>query len=378
MPRQTLTPEPKPAARFAGWLTLFVLFVILVVLVALVRTKGIQVKEARTAQRKTGPPPVNVVTLTLSPVTISDKINLPAEILAFKTLDLPVEVSATLLEKSVSEGQFVQEGMVVARLDPDRYAARLNAARSSLAQAKATQKRLKNLHRTKLATDADVENAITGFDQARSALISAQIDLDRCTLKAPFDGFLDRYTLEEGTFATPGTPICRILDISKVKVRVGIPESDVMEAKKPEAIRVYVQALGDTPLEGGSILRLSRNARNMAKLYDLDLLFDNRNHTLLPDMFARVELVKKRHEKALVVPLYAVITRKEEKRVFVMVNGKAEMRRVSTGIQEEWLVEITQGLQAGEKVIVTGQRAVSEGRAVHVVKEIFRAEELGF
>lgn len=352
------------------------LIVLLLVLMQQVSSKAEEVKAKRTAQRKTGPQPVNVVTLTLAPSTIREKVTLPAEILPRRILDLPVEVSASLMEKSVSEGTHVSTGDVVARLDDARYAARLEAARSSLAQAEATQKRMKNLHQSKLATDADVENALTAFQQANSALVSARLDLDRCIIKAPFSGFVDLYTVEKGAFLSAGMPVARLLDISTVKVRLGVPESDITKATTPDAFNVYIPALGETPLQGGRILRTARKAGNMAKLFDMDLVFDNPKENILPDMFARVELVKEKKEDALVVPLYSVITRDNAQVVYVANGDKAALRQVVTGIQEGWLVEIREGLEAGDNVIVTGHRSVDDGRGIHVVKRIDRAEDL--
>lgn len=97
---------------------------------------------------------------------------------------------------------------------------------------------------------------------------------------------------------------------------------------------------------------------------------------MVPGMFARVELIKKLHPQALVVPLYAVISRKNRHMVFVEEDGKAVMKQVKTGIQEGWMMEVTEGLKAGDQIIVVGQRSVSEGREVTVVRRTEKAEDL--
>jgi len=359
-----------------AWWPVGILLLLLVGLYLMSAAKTEAVAKARRGQRKEGPPPINVVTLTLAPTAIRDKITLPGEVRANRDLDVPSEVSAILLKKTFSEGEAIKKGDIIARLDASRYAARLQAAEAAFQTAQATADRLKRLNHSKLATQSDLDRAESGLEEARSSLISARLDLSKCEIKAPFSGYLDAYHVEKGAFVTTGTPICRLVDLSSVKIRVGIPESDVKGARNPASFSATIDALGDTPIPGGTIHHLTRAAGNMARLYDLDLLFPNDEGRMVPGMFARVELVKKLHPQSLVIPLYAVISRDNRHMVFVEEEGKAVMKQVETGIQEGWMMEVTDGLETGDQVIVVGQRSVSEGREVTVVRRTEKAEDL--
>ena len=114
----------------------------------------------------------------------------------------------------------------------------------------------------------------------------------------------------------------------------------------------------------------------MARLYDLEILLDNADAQILPDMFARVEIVKSQKENALAVPLYSVITLKNEKTVYVLEGDVARARKVSTGIQEGWRIQITEGLAENDAVIVVGHRRVSDGQRVNVIRTVSRWEDL--
>ncbi len=370
---------PQEKTFFAtcmAWWPVGILLLLLVGLYLMSAAKTEAVAKARRGQRKEGPPPINVVTLTLAPTAIRDKITLPGEVRANRDLDVPSEVSAILLKKTFSEGEAIKKGDIIARLDASRYAARLQAAEAAFQTAQATADRLKRLNHSKLATQSDLDRAESGLEEARSSLISARLDLSKCEIKAPFSGYLDAYHVEKGAFVTTGTPICRLVDLSSVKIRVGIPESDVKGARNPASFSATIDALGDTPIPGGTIHHLTRAAGNMARLYDLDLLFPNDEGRMVPGMFARVELVKKLHPQSLVIPLYAVISRDNRHMVFVEEEGKAVMKQVETGIQEGWMMEVTDGLETGDQVIVVGQRSVSEGREVTVVRRTEKAEDL--
>ena len=87
-------------------------------------------------------------------------------------------------------------------------------------------------------------------------------------------------------------------------------------------------------------------------------------------MFVRADIVKKSSDQALSIPFYSIISRNNEQYVFVEKDGVAEKRNVTTGIMEEWMVEITEGLEPGERVVVEGHRDVEDGRKVKVVKTI--------
>jgi membrane fusion protein (multidrug efflux system) len=121
---------------------------------------------------------------------------------------------------------------------------------------------------------------------------------------------------------------------------------------------------------------LSRASDSMARLYNLELRIDNPEGEILPDMFARVDIVKQEKADALAVPLYSIITLNNEQTVYVVSENTVNSRTVTTGIQEGWRIEITKGLEAGEEVVVVGHRSLSDGQTVNVVKSVMRMEEL--
>ncbi|SCY12577.1 efflux RND transporter periplasmic adaptor subunit [Desulfoluna spongiiphila] len=373
-------PHPSLAKKVitacAAWWPVCLLMVVLLILYVMTVMKAEAVAKARRDQRKEGSPPVNVVTLTLAPTTIRDRVTLPGEVRANQELLVPSEVSAVLINKTRQEGEAVKAGDTLAQLDTSRFAARLQAATASFESAQATARRLTNLNRTNLATRSDLDQAEAALEEARSVLTVTRLDLAKCQVKAPFAGYLDAYLIDKGAFVTAGSPICRLVDLNPVKIRVGIPESDVRHIRTMASFSVSIDALGGDPIQGGRVLHLARSAGNKARLYDLDLLFPNDQGHLIPDMFARVDLIKEVREQALAIPLYALITRKNTQVVFLEEKGLATAREVTTGIQEGWMVEVTRGLAPGDKVIVVGQRSVSEGRKVNVVRRVQKAEEL--
>ena len=170
-------------------------------------------------------------------------------------------------------------------------------------------------------------------------------------------------------------PVGVILDISRVKVNVGIPEADVNEIKKLSYFDISSEALGGMTLKGRKHL-LSKSPETFAHLYQLEIEVDNSNGNILPGMFARVNIVKREVRDSFSVPLYSVISRSEEQYIYIEKDGIAHVRMVETGILEGWKIEIKKGLSKGDRVIVVGHRNVDEGQEVNVVRAVSDPEDL--
>jgi membrane fusion protein (multidrug efflux system) len=108
----------------------------------------------------------------------------------------------------------------------------------------------------------------------------------------------------------------------------------------------------------------------------MELVVDNPDGRILPGMFARVEIVKKRFEDAFAVPLYAVISQNDENFVYLEKNDKAEKRPVELGILEGWMIQVKAGLNVGDNVIIVGHRQVDEGQTVKVIKNVTDPAEI--
>jgi len=120
---------------------------------------------------------------------------------------------------------------------------------------------------------------------------------------------------------------------------------------------------------------LSRAPETAAALYRLELELDNPSEEILPGMFVSADVVKKTEHHVIGVPFYSVISRNDHQYVFVEENGKAVKREVQLGIMEKWLVQITHGLQTGNRLIVEGHRDVEDGQEVNVVQVIKKIEK---
>ena len=319
-------------------------------------------------------PPVNTVVMLVKPTTISNRLNLPGSVEAWTKLDLTIKIAGTVEEVMVREGDRVQKGDVLLKIEADDYRIALERARAAYRLAKAYYERDKTVYAKGVIPPAELEARETGMETAKADLDNAKLMYERCLVKAPIDGVVRRLDAKVGMFLGVGDPVGEILQIDKVKAVIGIPESDVTAVRELDLVEVNIKALDNRTVTGKRYF-ISSSPETMARLYRLELELDNPDHSILPGMFVRADIIKQQSDQALSIPFYSIISRNDEQYVFVEKDGVVEKRDVKTGIMEQWMIEITDGLEPGEHVVVEGHRDVEDGRSVKVVKVITDLEE---
>jgi RND family efflux transporter MFP subunit len=383
MENQIRSSESKNIVRKwlkRAWGALPACFLVLLILVIgifffRIKAESEMLVAKKKAELRQEQPAVNVVTLELVPTPIRDRINLPGAVEPWVSLEVLTEVGGKVREKAVEEGNTVKKGDVIAKLDSRDYRNTYNSFKASHKAAMASLNRLRKLHKGQLTTKSQLEDAEAQAENYKASMDTASLNLERCVIRAPISGVINRLYVEKGQFLSASDNVAEILQTDRVKVKVGIPESDVDAVRKLEDFDVKIDALGGKIFPAKKHF-LSRTADKMARLYNLDLALDNANGEILPDMFARVEIVKQEVPDSLSIPLYSVVSKNDDHIVYIVRDGKAYSKEVELGLQEGWRIEVTQGLAPGDQVIVVGHRGVADDQAVNVVRKVTDPKEI--
>jgi membrane fusion protein (multidrug efflux system) len=360
--------------------TMFPWFIVIIlVLSLLILTGGILKKVKRLeAERKAATRQevsVQVVTLTVKPVQLEERLNLPATVESFENLWVKSEASGQVTNILVQEGQIVQKGQVLMELDSRDYMTNLERIEANHRLVTIEYRRITELFNRNIAAASEVDRLEAQLKDLEAQLSAAKLALERTRITAPITGRLNEIEAKIGDRMSIDKPVAQILQIGEVKVTVGIPESDVSAVTDLKEADIIIEALDKLRLKGRKLF-LSRQPSDMARLYNLELVVDNPDGRILPGMFARVEIVKKRFEGTLAVPLYAVISQDNENYVYLEKNNKAEKRSVELGILEGWMIQVKSGLEVGDNVIIVGHRQVDEGQTVQVIKNVTDPAEI--
>lgn len=316
----------------------------------------------------------NTVVMPLKPGIIRERIDLPGSIEPWIELSLKTRVDGMISDILVKEGDVVEKGDVLARIDTDDYRIALDRAIAEHRLATANFSRDKAVFGKGFIPVSQLDIRETSMQLAKSDLENARLQLARCTIKAPMAGVINRLDAEVGSLLSVGDPVAHIVKIDRVKAVVGIPESDMPSVTGLHSIALIIKALDNRRVVGQKYF-LSSVPETAARLYRLELALDNQDGDILPGMFVRADVVKKEIDNAIAIPFYSVISRNDEQYVFVEEEGVALKRNVSLGIMEKWMVAVTEGLQEGDRLIVEGHRDVEDGQEIKVVNVLTGGEE---
>jgi membrane fusion protein (multidrug efflux system) len=350
----------------------FILLMMIITIVLLFMTvsdKRSEIQAEQEAALKKERPPVNTVVMELTPRAITNKINLPGSIEPWTRLELVSKIAGAVEEVLVEEGDTVKQGDVLAKIESDDYRIALARAQAAYNLAKADFERDKSVYAKGAIPAAELDARETNMQTARADLDNARLLYERTTIKAPISGVIRSLDAKVGLYLGIGDPVARILQIDRVKAVIGIPESDITAVRRLETVNLSVQALDNLEIIGKNHF-VSSSPETAARLYRFELEIDNPDHRILPGMFVRADIVKQQRESALVVPFYSIISRNDEQYVFLEDNGIVRKQTVKTGIMQQWMVEITEGLENGNHVVVEGHRDVENNQKVNVVKVI--------
>jgi RND family efflux transporter MFP subunit len=340
-----------------------------------IRSEGEVIKERNQSGLKTDQEAINVVALAMIPGTLRDRLVLPGVTKSWVELKLLAEVGGRVIHKTIPEGTAVVKDQIVARIDTRDYQNAHLSAKAAFELALSDYERLENLYQRKAIPLSQLDGAKARVETTRSAMNTAALELERCLIKAPFDGMINRVFVEEGQYLKDGDPVAEVLQMKRLKVRVGIPESDVDAVRKLETFSVTVDALKGQRFVAQKHF-LSRTADPSARLYSLDLCLDNPEGSILPDMFVRVEIIKQEVQQSLSVPLYAVVNHNGGQAVYVVEHESAKARPVTLGLLDGWRVEVKHGLHLEDRVIIVGHRSVKDGDPIRVIRSVEDPEEI--
>jgi len=360
--------------------TMFPWFIVIILVLSLLILIGGILKKVKRleAERKAATRQevsVQVVTLTVKPVQLEERLNLPATVESFENLWVKSEASGQVIKILVQEGQMVQKGQVLVELDSRDYTTNLARIEANYKLVTIEYNRIAELFKRNITSASEVDRLEAQLKDLEAQLKASKLALERTKITAPITGRLNEIEAKIGDWLSVDKPVAQILQIGEVKVTVGIPESDVSAVTDLKEADIIIEALDKLRLKGKKLF-LSRQPSDLARLYNMELVVDNPDGRILPGMFARVEIVKKRFEDAFAVPLYAVISQNDENFVYLEKNDKAEKRPVELGILEGWMIQVKAGLNVGDNVIIVGHRQVDEGQTVKVIKNVTDPAEI--
>ena len=267
----------------------------------------------------------------------------------------------------VREGQAVGRGQLIAEMDNTQARNMLTAAEAQMAQADDALKRYAMLHENGSLPEVQWVEVQSKVAQAKSQLEVARKNLRDCRLVAPVSGIVGRKQIGAGETALPSQAVVTILDVSRVKVRVAIPEAEIGSISANTSSVIRVEAINSS-FVGGRIEK-GVQADALTHTYDIRINVANSGRKLLPGMVANVQFAGVSSHAMGVLPTLPVtaVQKKADGSLFVWTvdkNNAAHRTPVTIGETQGNRVSVTSGVGENERVVTEGYQKLSEGTKV--------------
>lgn len=380
--------------------------ILLSVVVALLVLVGIRLyDELGSASAADGAPPggpgprmqraaMLVGTAEVRPYLFTSSLDFLGELAPRASVDVMSRVSGRLKEVLVERGDTVHRGQLLAVVDDEDLLQQIRRAEASIAVARASVQReqaamenlqlqvqryqklyqenlvslqdLQDLESRLRVSLAQVQLAQAQVDQAEASLRELRIQQEQTRIYSPLDGFVGVRYLDPGALVNASVPIVSVVDVSRVKTVVPVPEVDLPRVTPGLTAQIRVDAYPDR-LYRGTVTRISPVLNPATRTADIEIEVSNEGGTLKPGMFARVSLKAEAARRVLAIPRAALLTRGEQKGVFLLENNNTtRFRQIEIGRIQDDMVEVLAGLEEGVRVVTSGAQKLNDGDLVTI------------
>ena len=316
-----------------------------------------------------------VTTLKTNEQQFSHYLDLQGNVMTKQNVLIYPEMAGTLVKVYVKEGQKVNKGQLLASIDDGGMSSQLEQLKTQAALAKTTFERQKRLWEQKIGSEIQYLQAETNYQAVENSVKQAQSQLAKSNIRAPFSGIIDNVIQEQGTVVSPvnGQAVFRIVNLSDMYIEVDVPESYLNGVTVGKEVKVYFPVLGDSIT---SVVRQTGNFINPTnRSFRVEIAVPNKKNNIKPNLTARVQINNYSSTKAILNP-QSLISENAEGEQYVYIATEvdsndmavAKKQIIRTGLTQGDYVEVLEGINPGEQVIMEGARNVRENQKVKIIQ----------
>jgi len=313
-----------------------------------------------------------VTTYNVTSNLFNHYLDLQGSLQTKQNLVIVPEFNGILTQVYIKEGQYVNKGQLLAKIDDGGISQQLAQMEIQTALAKTTFERQKRLWDQKIGSEIQYLQAETAYKSQEEAVKQMKSTLGKTTVRAPFSGIIDDIITEKGSVVAAGvSPLYRIVNVNRMYVEIEVPERYISTVKKGTSVDVEIPVLGK---KIPSKIRQAGNFINPGnRTYKIEVAVSNTDKSLKPNLTARLKINDYTNPQALLIP-QNLISENANGNQYVYVIGKnnknktiAVQRIITTGKSQEGVIEVTKGLKANEAIISEGARVVRDQQVIQIL-----------
>lgn len=307
--------------------------------------------------------PVPVETMTPRRSDIYASYHATAALTSDADAPVTARVSGELVELLAEEGDVVEAGQVLARLDGERFRLEMLAAKAELARARKEYQRNIDLNKRGLISASMFEGLEYDLAALESGYKLKQLDYDYSNIRATISGVVSAREIKPGQSVNAGDAVFRITETSELLANLQIPQSQLSKFEAGHVASVSVASMPGVDFEA-SVVRISPTIDMRNGTFRATVQVNNKNGELAPGMLGRFTIAYERHANALTIPAVALLDEDEQASVYVVNDGEVVRRVIETGIESDGRIEILGGLTENDEVVIVGHSGLRDGSKV--------------
>jgi RND family efflux transporter MFP subunit len=282
-----------------------------------------------------------------------------------KETKISAEIQGKINTVLVDVGSVVNKGKALIHLDNSLLKLQLQTIGVQIEGLETDVKRYTILANADAIQGVQLEKAELGLKSAKVQRATLLEQINKATIKAPFDGIVTAKLSEEGAFAAPGIPLLQITDITRLKFTVNIPENDLRQFKLNQTYLITTDAYSEISLIGKASMIGSK--ANMGSSFPIQFVVNNTSDLKIKSgMFGKVHLKSKTQEKVIIIPASAIVGTANQQQVYLIKNGKSVLQNVIILKKIQNKAIVSSGLKDGDVIVTNGFINLFDGANITV------------
>jgi membrane fusion protein (multidrug efflux system) len=315
--------------------------------------------------------PTQVVMVEAQQQPIAEKLALVGSLAGNEVVEIKSETDGIVAEIHFDEGKPVKKGDLLIRLDESKLAAQMAEAEANLKLSEVTFGRNKQLYNERLISQQEFDQASALFAAHRAAVDLRRRQLQDTRIYAPFSGTAGARVVSPGQVISKDTVLTSLVDAGIIKAEFNVPERFLGEVKVGQSVELTVAAFPKDRFRG-EVYFVAPRLDEATRTALVKAQVNNKDGKLKPGMFANLDLTVTTREGAIVIPESAIVRIMQDDRATVYTvtaTNTVAIRPIKVGIRLPGRVEVLEGIDAGDRVIVEGVQKVGPGSPVVAAPE---------
>lgn len=297
--------------------------------------------------------PISVNTMTVKAESSEITIVFPGNFEAYKESKISADIQGKVNAVLVDLGSTVIKGQALIQLDNSLLKLQLQTIEIQIEGLETDVKRFTILAKADAIQGVQLEKTELALKSANVQKASLVEQLSKTTIRAPFNGIVTAKMTEEGAFAAPGMPLLQITDISNLKFTVNVPETDLSKFNDGQICSVSADVYPEILLTGKTAMIGSK--ANMGNSYPVQLIVKNTTDLKIKSgMFGRVNVAGKGGSTQIAIPASALVGTTIRPQVYLIRNGKAQLKDITISERFENKVVVAAGLKESDEIVTNG------------------------